>query len=146
MVTADMDLDLSSEVETALTKGIPMDILIAFSMYRQRRFMWDKKIGEWTLRARLQYHALSDLYLVTLQGSGDPKTFTTQRAGLKYIGTLSRVSFPLPSEGKQKDRRYWLGLRARLDIESLPAPLRPLAYTSSAWRLDSKWTRWTIQP
>jgi hypothetical protein len=106
--------------------------------------MWDKKIGTWSLHAQIRYHALSGLYVVTLKESGDTKTFSTQSSALRYIGTISRVTMPVTPEGK--DEQYILGLRARLDIESLPAPLRPVAYTSSAWRLKTDWTRWTIQP
>lgn len=146
VVTASMDLELSDEAETALTKGIPLDILIEFRLYRERWWMWDKLLGDWTLRAQVKYHALSGLYMVTLQRSGEPKTFTSQRAAMKYIGTLSRVSLPMLEKADLKHEHYQLGLRVRLDRESLPAPLRPVAYTFSAWWLRSGWTRWDVQP
>jgi hypothetical protein len=146
VVTADMDLDLTTEAETALTKGIPLDILIEFRLYRERWYMWDKLLGDWTLRAQVKYHALSGLYMVTLQRSGEPKTFSSQRAAMKYIGTLSRVSLPMLEKADLEHEHYQLGLRVRLDRESLPAPLRPMAYTFSAWRLKSGWTRWNVQP
>jgi len=145
VVTGALDLELSDKAEEALSKGIPIDVLIEFSLNRERRLFWDKRIGEWTLRARIQYHALSGLYLVTLQDQDDPKSFASPRSALKFIGTLSRVSFPAPDAANDSAGNYWLGLRVRMDVESLPAPLRPLAYVLSAWRLKSGWTEWPVQ-
>jgi len=145
VVTGALDLELSDKAEEALSKGIPIDVLIEFRLNRQRPLIWDKRIGEWTLRTRISYHALSGLYLVTLQNQDDPKTFGSQRSALKFIGTLSRVSFPAPVAASDTANKYLLGLRVRMDVESLPAPLRPLAYVLSAWRLKSGWTEWPVQ-
>ncbi len=145
IVSGKIGLELSEEVETALVKGIPLDILIEFALYEDRRFIWDKRLGRWVLRAELKYHALSGLYLVTLQGSEDTKSFTTQREALRYVGTLSRVSLPFTDGVSRSNGDYALGLRVRLDIRSLPLQLRPVAYASSAWRLKSKRTKWAIQ-
>ena len=35
-------------------------------------------------------------------------------------------------------------LRGSLDIESLPTPVRLLAYFSSAWDMDSEWHQWGL--
>jgi hypothetical protein len=147
VVTASMDLELSDEAEEALAKGIPLDILLEFRIYRDRRWLWDDALAEWTLRTQVKYHALSGLYLVTLQESKDAKTFGSQREALDYVGTLTRVSFPMPPTDSDDKTGLILGLRARLDVRTLPAPLQPLAYVSSAWwRLKTKWTKWPIQP
>jgi hypothetical protein len=42
------------------------------------------------------------------------------------------------------DERYEGALRARLDIEALPAPLRVFAYLSDDWRLTSEWYTWPL--
>lgn len=146
VVSGSMDLELSEAAETALAKGIALDILIEFGLQRHRRFWLDAKLGEWTLRTQIRYHALSGLYLVTLQGSPEAETFSSQRAALDYVGTLSRVSFPLPPGAEPADEPYQLRLRVRMDLDSLPAALRPMAYTRSAWRLKSKWTEVQVAP
>ncbi|NCF09332.1 MAG: DUF4390 domain-containing protein, partial [Gammaproteobacteria bacterium] len=42
--------------------------------------------------------------------------------------------------------RYGARLRASLDVEALPLPLRPVAYLSSAWDLTSEWHDWLLTP
>jgi hypothetical protein len=145
LVSARMDLELSEDTQTALNKGIPLKILIEFVLKRERKWMWDKKVGNWVLRAEIKYHALSGLYSVRLQDESEVKTFSSQQGALKYVGTLSRVSLPLIDDSADDNRSYWLDLRVRLDLSSLPTPLRLMAYTSSQWWLKSKWTRWAVE-
>ena len=45
----------------------------------------------------------------------------------------------------EPDEQYRVRLRASLERESLPTPLRLLAYFSSSWRLSSDWTTWPLQ-
>ena len=144
IVTAALDLKLSEAVEQALVKGIALDILIEFRLYQTRRYWWDRRVGEWTLRTRIWYHALSGLYLVSVQGSKEPSTFSSLQGALKYLGTLTRISLPLPPEIAAGGGPDAFGMRVRVDRESLPAPLRPMAYTLAAWRLKSEWRRWTL--
>ncbi|MEJ2528926.1 MAG: DUF4390 domain-containing protein, partial [Gammaproteobacteria bacterium] len=39
----------------------------------------------------------------------------------------------------EKGKIYRVGLRASLDIDALPLPLRPMAYLSPSWNLSSEW-------
>lgn len=139
-----LDLGLSLKVEEALAKGIPLEVVIDVRLQRERRYLWDKKIASWTLRRRIQYHALSGQYLVS-SGDGEAETresLLTQQEALKQLGSLNDLKLSLPeppSEGT-----YSVDLRVSLDIEALPTPLRPVAYTSFAWHLNSGWTSWKV--
>jgi hypothetical protein len=54
--------------------------------------------------------------------------------------------FPLlDDQVLEPDTDYRVRIRASLDIESLPTPLRLLAYFRSAWRLTSEWSTWPLQ-
>lgn len=151
MLSGNLDLGLSSRVEEALAKGIPIEIVIDIRLKRHRRLMWNENIAAWSLRRRIQYHALSGQYLVMTRDTDlaaadfDVKeSFTTLQEGLKQLGVLNDLKLalaPMPTAGE-----YSLELRAQLDIEALPAPLRPVAYTSLSWRLNSGWSTWKLAP
>jgi hypothetical protein len=61
---------------------------------------------------------------------------------LRRLGSLNELRFVVPNE--LPVGQYALDVRASLDIEGLPAPLRPVAYTSRAWHLNSGWLRWKV--
>ena len=142
--TGNFDLSLSPNVEEALGKGIPLEIIIDIRLYHPRRFMWDKNIASWILRRRIQYHALSGQYLVSMgeAGAETRESLLTQQEALKALGALSDLRLPLPKAPPGDD--YSVDVRVSLDIEALPTPLRPVAYTSFAWHLNSGWTTWKV--
>ena len=144
VLAGNLDLNLSSNVEEALSKGIPLDVIIDVRLYQNRRYLWNKKIDSWTLHRSIQYHALSGQFLVS---DGDPgaethESLLTQQEALKQLGTLNDLTLPLAETPTAGD--YSVEVRVSLDIESLPTPLRPVAYTSFAWHLNSGWTSWKV--
>ena len=140
-----LDLVLTSKVEEALNKGIPLDVIIELRLYRQRALLWDENVAEWRLRRRIQFHALAGQYFVNpgLGGAGGRESFNSVSDALKQLGSLSNIKLRVPPDLPQHSS-YALELRARLDIEALPTPLRPVAYTSRAWHLNSGWSRWNV--
>lgn len=142
-----LDLALTSKVEEALSKGIRLDVTIDVRLYRKRWHVWSQSVGRWTLHRRIWYHALSGQYLVSTSAS-DPEARESRGSmleALRALGALDDLKLPLEAEAPA-DGDYSIELRAGLDIEALPAPLRPVAYTSLDWRLNSGWTAWKLAP
>lgn len=143
-----LDMVLSAQSEEALNKGIAFDVVTDIALIEHRRLLWNRVVTDRSLRQRVQYHALSGQYLVSAEHAGqDVERFPTAQAALAYVGTLNDMQIPLAKkkaiDGKM---RYSLKLRVRLDIESLPAPLRPLAYVTPSWHHNSGWTTWAVRP
>lgn len=141
-----LELGLNAKVEEALAKGIPLEVVIDVHLYRERRFWWDPKIASWTLHRRIQYHALSGQYLVNImspEAEAGESLLTLQEA-LRQLGSLDEVLLTLNEP--LIPGRHSVDIRASLDIEALPAPLRPVAYTSFPWHLNSGWSSWKIAP
>src|SRR3989344_2488817 len=130
VLTGNLELGLNAKVEEALSKGIPLEVNIDVHLLRERRFLWDRKIASWTLHRRIQYHALSGQYLVS---TAEPESETGES-----LLTLQEPVTP--------DAVHSVDVRVSLDIEALPTPLRPLAYTSFTWHLNSGWSTWKVTP
>jgi len=149
-LSGQLDLGLSARVEEALGKGIPLVVDVELRLYRKRSVIWDTLIARWSFTHSIQYHALSRQYLVRGRGmdTNNVDSFTTLQEALNYMGSLDGLVLPLPqklADLKQgaEGEEFKCQIRARLVIESLPAPLRPVAYTSADWRLNTGWISWT---
>lgn len=140
-VNTDIDLALNEKVEEALNKGIPLNFRLEIQLQRKREILWNETISEWQIVRQLKYHALSSQYLVGTVGNDQVESFTSLRQALRNSVTLSDHEFPM-AHFPGKDEDYQLKLRVSLDIEALPAPLRPVAYTSLDWRINTGWTTW----
>ncbi len=143
LISADMDLGLTAQVEAAVNNGVPIVLLTRIALVRNG-VLWNDEIDHVTTRARLRYHALSDHYVVDVSDSEGIEMFRSVDDALRRIGTVRDISLTIPGAVATPD--YSLAVRSRLDIEALPGPLRPMAFLSSDWRLDSKWTHWRLGP
>jgi hypothetical protein len=138
-------LDLTAQVEEALSNGIPLDFVIDARLYRRRALIWDETLQTWRLRRHLYYHALSGQYVLGNDGVRQSRGgYSSLSDALRESGQLEDVVLPL-QQPLAPDGDYRLGVRVSLDIEALPPLLRPVAYTSRAWDLNSGWTTWKVQ-
>jgi len=147
-VNTRFDFALNSKTEEALNKGIPLDVVVDIALVRQRWWWANKVITDVTVRRRISFHALSRQYLVTGLYASDPtESFGLLNQALAHMGDFTELLLPLtPKKKIEPDESYALAMRARLDIESLPTLMRPLAYVTPSWRLGTGWKLWSVQP
>ena len=143
VLDADIAYDLSPAVADALNNSVPLTIQLDMQVQRNRPMLWDETVAELQQRFRITYHALAQQYVVANLNSDQQYSFPTRAAAFEFVGRIR--DFPLLDRSLlQPGQRYIVSLRAELDIEALPAPLRPQAYLSTAWRLTSDWYTWPL--
>lgn len=140
-----LDLALTPKVDEALNRGIPLEILLEIQLVRERDWWWNRRLGDWKFRREIRYHALSGQYLVkfSTQRATGQESYNSLADALRALGQLDNLRFTL-DESPDNEGEHTVRVRASLDIEALPAPLRPVAYTSLAWHLNSGWSQWKI--
>ena len=141
-----LDFTLSNKVEEALNNGIPLAFILQTRLQRRRALLWDETVGQWEFRREIRYHALSDQYLVATERDlpAQRQGFQSLMEALAQVATIDALSLPLTAP-LAPEHDYRLELRVHLDVEALPPVLRPVAYTSRAWDLNSGWTTWNVQ-
>lgn len=141
-LSAQLDFELSEEAIKALEHGVALDIVIETEVIEQRRWLWDRTLAEYKERYSIERQALSKQYVVIHKQQ--QRAFLSLDEALQYIGTIR--DYPLLQANElETGKRYRGRLRAWLDIESLPAPMRPAAHISSQWHIASAWHEWSIE-
>jgi hypothetical protein len=143
LLSAEIDYRLSTEARDALQAGVPLVIRLDVQITDPRRWWFDHDAAELRQSYQLEYHALSERYLVLNVNSGEQTTFASLPAALASLGTVRR--FPLIDAAVLEDEReYSVRLRAVLDEEQFPGPLRLLAFWRRDWSIASDWYRWPL--
>jgi len=143
-LNADIQFHFSKEALKALEHGIALQIDIEVQVKQTRKWLWDKNIRKKILRQRLEHQPLSDQYLVTDLNTGIKRNFDSFHRALEFLGSINDYPF-LELASLEQGKTYTALVRASLNTESLPTPLRLSAYISSDWQLSSPWYKWTIQ-
>jgi len=145
LLDADIDYRFSDEALSALSNGVPLTIQLIIEIERVRNWWLDAEVASLEQRYSLQYHALSHQYLLRNLNSGAFYSFPHYQAAVSALGNLRELPL-LDSKLILADEEYTVSMRAELDIEALPSPLRPLAYITPSWRLKSDWYSWSLIP
>ena len=135
---------LSSEATVALRSGVPLTIRVDVELLNPRRFWFDGEDAALRQLYELEYHALSERFIVTNLNSGDQASFATLFSALNYLGRIDQLPV-IDAALIEPDRDYDWRLRAVLDVEQFPGPLRLLAFWRRDWSLASDWYRWPLQ-
>jgi hypothetical protein len=139
---AQFTVRLSSGAREALESGVPLVFELQVQLVKTHKWFWDTVDVELTQDRQLQYHALSQSYLVKDLNAGTQGNYRRLDDALRAAGTIQ--SLVLTEEPLQAGQRYIVRIRGSLDIESLPTPVRLLAYVSSAWDMQSEWYAWPL--
>ena len=136
-VRADLDLALSDAAEQALVHGVPLIVVHEIELLKNG-WVWSRVQGHASERHRLSYYALSGQYIVD-SDSAMLESFRSITEALEYMDSTS-ATFDVPAQSTG----YAVAVRSRIDINALPAPLRPMALLSPQWQLSSDWSQWPI--
>ena len=153
-LSGQLELELSRKTEEALSKGIPLEVIFELNLFRDRVLIWDQRLHEWQFQRKILFHALSNQYLITTRlPDSEPvqESFPSLQEALTSMGSFENLELKLDDSDANNgiifdsSSQLYMDIRARLDIESLPTPLRPVAYTSRSWRLNSGWSSWSVK-
>jgi hypothetical protein len=139
-----VEYQLSSEARDALRSGVPLRLRLDVQVIANRRFWFDGEDAELRQLYQLEYHALSERYIVENLNSGDQASFATLFSALNFVGRVDRLPV-IDAALLDRGREYDIRVRAALDVEKLPGPLRLLAFWRRDYALASDWFKWRLQ-
>lgn len=144
LVSASIDYRLSDELLEALRNGVTITFGLEALVVENRRYWFNADVALIRQESRLSYEPVADSYVVRNTNSGATAAFTTLDGALRGLGRVEDLPV-IDAALLEPGKRYELALRAALDQDDLPGPLRLLAFWSSGLDLASRWYRWPLQ-
>jgi Domain of unknown function (DUF4390) len=143
-LSADIVYQLSDKAMEALQNGVPLFWDLQVKMLQHRDVFWDKTLVDTSIRYRIQYHALLNMYRVRNEGNGEVYNFSTLSAALDLMSAVRNFRVIEKAE-LAPEKQYLCAVKVSFDREALPLPLRPIAYIDPQWYLSSDWTLWPLK-
>ena len=143
LLNAKINYRLSPETIDALSNGITIVLNVKFSTIEQRRWLWDKHSYTLILPYQIKYHTFAETYQVTDLTTLHQQNFSSLSAAIDALGSLDEI--PLHQLSAKNVERHTGTISAHLNIEALPLPMRPMAYLTPAWHLNSDTFEWPLK-
>jgi hypothetical protein len=134
---------LSTEAREALDAGVALTLETEVEFLRIRRFWLDDQETGLSQGYELQYHALSERYLVVNLNSAAQSSYATLFSALNYLGRITKLPL-IDASLLDSESNYEIRIRAVLSTEEMPGPLRLLAFWRRDWSLESEWYTWLL--
>ena len=143
---ARVEIDFNETLPEALHNGVPLLIELRIEVLRKRQWLWlwPELVADLRQRFKLEYHVLSRRYLVYSYASGVRQSFRSMEGALAYIGNVYDLPL-IDAQLLDPGQHYLVRIRADIDVEALPTPVRLWAYLGSEWSLKSRWFEWPLQ-
>lgn len=148
LVSAQISFELTSAVEEALLKGIPMYFIAQADITKERWYWYDKKVASAERYMRVAYQPLTRRWRLNVTagpnragstGLALNQSFDTLQQAISVIKRLFRWKIANASE-VEGGGNHTLELRFRLDLTRLPRPFQIGAIGQSDWDIGTSVT------
>jgi hypothetical protein len=141
---ARLEYRLSTDARAALESGLPLMIRLEIELLHRRPFWVDTETARLEQLFEVEYHAVTERYIIRNLNSGEQASFATLFSALTVLGRIDKLPL-IDVSLLDPDNQYDVRIRTALDTEQLPGPLRLLAFWRRDWSLASEWFRWRLQ-
>ncbi|HHO82040.1 MAG TPA: DUF4390 domain-containing protein [Halothiobacillus sp.] len=140
-VDVDLQIRLSDTHVEALQNGVQLSVSLQTVISEPRDWLWAHTVAEDRRHYRIEYHALSETYLIHDELLRETLTFSNLTNALESISRVRAWPVAHIEQLKHRDRLV-ARTRFTLDVNRLPLPLRLQALTDENWILTSEWFLW----
>lgn len=139
---ADLDLQLSASLESALQRGVPLYFTLRFVVTRPRWYWLDADVVDIQRDYRVSYHALTRQYRVSVGALA--LSYPNLAEAMRAVASVR--SWPVAEAARLRPgERYRARLELRLDSSRLPKPLQINLIGPGDWSSEVA-TEWEFAP
>jgi len=145
VVYLDVDLQIAFDAEMieAMRNAIPLNLTLQAVIDEPRDWWRARTLAADDRHYRLEYHALSQTWLVTDVLEHEARSYSTLDGALRALRQVR--AWPICSVHSLAGQAHLVGrVRMVLDVNKLPIPLRFPALFDSRWALNSEWFLWSV--
>lgn len=141
LLSANVKFEMSTVIEDALDKGIPMFFVAEAVLFRDRWYWYDKQVAMAARHMRLSYQPLTRRWRLIVSpapignsGLALGQTFDTREEAMAVVQRISHWKIAETAD-IDPEARYNVDFRFRLDVSQLPRPFQIGAVGQSEWNI-----------
>jgi hypothetical protein len=142
---ATLAIELDDQARAAIEGGLTMRLDYEIGISRIRNYLPDDGIASLVQSYELNYHALSQRYLLRNLNTSEQFDFGSLQAALDRLAQIRNLPV-IDADLLPPGASYNVRVRAVLDLGGTPAALKWLLFWTEDWGEASRWYAWTLRP
>lgn len=126
------------KIEEAVQSGIPTTFIYRIVLYHKSEESLGSKIASKEISHTIKYDTLRKDYTLTMSEKKEPvviQEFKAAKEAMSNVDALAMITL----DRLDKDKPYFLKVKAELDTIKLPPPLNYLFFFVSYWDFETAW-------
>ena len=141
---ASLDIQLPPKARRAIADGLTLRLDYEVEISRVRRFMIDDGVASLEQSYEINFHALSQRYLLRNLNTGEQEDYGTLDLALERLARVEQLPV-FDAALLEPHRPYDVRLRAVLDMSAVPDALQWMLFWADDWSAESEWYVWSLQ-
>jgi hypothetical protein len=142
-LSAHVEYPINDRIRGALRDGVTLAFDLDVIISRHRRLWPDATLLDMTLRRELNYHAVTDRYVLRDEAGVEQESFPTLEAALERLGRIEDL--PILVESQLHGEAPWqIAVRAGVRRGRMPDALRALVFWTDDWHRTTDWYTWML--
>ena len=140
-----LEVNLPDYINKALDQGFAMPLMFEVEVRVYSKYWWDEKLLSLKQQYKLHYLPMLSSYVIHDLNANQRTYFNSRQAAVEYFKVIYAYPMFDISNINQSDNVY-MRLRAGIDVDELPLPLKSSSLWDNNWALRSDWFEWKIDP
>lgn len=133
----------TGKMEAAIMAGAPTMFTFMIDLYEKRSYWFDRKLAAVVMKHTLKYDTVKKTFFISSAGAAEPVGFQDFASAKQAMAELNGVAVA-PVGILQKDKTYYIRMKAKLDKIRLPMHLEYVFFFVSLWDFETDWIEKTL--
>lgn len=130
----------TKRMDSAILAGVPITFTFLIDLYQERPNWYDKKISSVIVKQTVKYDNLKKIFHVSLMEGRTESEFQEFDGAKKAMAEMNGIALA-PLNDLQKDKSYYVMIKAKLDAIKLPLHMEYILFFVSLWDFETDWYR-----
>ncbi|MCX5854213.1 MAG: DUF4390 domain-containing protein [Deltaproteobacteria bacterium] len=130
----------TKKMESAIMAGVPTTFTFILELHQEHEDWFDKKIAGVVVRQTIKYDNVKKVFYVSSTEAKQSSSFQDFEGAKKAMAELNSAVVA-PVRALQKDKAYYIKIKAKLDRVRLPMHMEYVLFFVSLWDFETDWYR-----
>jgi hypothetical protein len=143
LLDSTIEINLPGYINKAIDQGFAVPLMFEVEVRVYSKYWWDEKLLSLKQQYQLHYLPMLSSYAIYDLNANQRTYFNSRKEAVQYLKII--YSYPMfDINNVNQSGRVYMRMRAGIDVDELPLPLKSSSLWDNDWGLQSDWFEWTI--
>ncbi|MFT4650038.1 MAG: hypothetical protein ACI8XX_000014 [Polaribacter sp.] len=143
LLDSTIEIDLPKYINKAIDQGFAVPLMFEVEVLKYSRYWFDEKLLSLKQQYQLHYLPMLSSYAIFDVNANQRMYFNSRQEAERSLNVIN--AYPMFDVANiNQSGRVYVRMRAGIDVDELPLPLKSSFYSDNDWDLQSDWFEWDV--